>query len=169
MEMYKLPDIIELNHFGGDFNMYFEHLYSIFKNHFIDDKPVFRGVRLGLKRHPELDGKAYTFYHMTHDGDIENERLPDMRRLERIHWPRPMIDDSTDKYLKVWRNVRRGKGGIKNRILILHEKERYLVVLEDRGDYILPWTAYYLSSSKSLGKNIKEYNNFINAENAKLP
>lgn len=167
MEIYKLPDIIELNDFGGDFNKYFEHLYDIFKSHFIDKKPVFIGTKLGLERHPELNGKAYTFYHMTHDGDIENERTPDMRRLERIHWPKPMIDDSTDNYLKVWKNVRRGNGGVKNRILILHEQERYLVVLEDRGSYILPWTAYYLKNAKEIGKKVKEYNAYIKAENAK--
>jgi hypothetical protein len=45
-----------------------------------------------------------------------------MRRMERIAWPRPMIDDSEHNYLKVWRNVRRCQDGTKNRILILHEK-----------------------------------------------
>jgi hypothetical protein len=100
-------------------------------------------------------------------GNVEDERIPDMRRMERIAWPRPMIDNSEHNYLKVWRNVRRGQGGTKNRILILHELECYLVVLEDRGDYILPWTAYYLRNSKELGKKIKEYNDYLKAENAK--
>jgi hypothetical protein len=41
------------------------------------------------------------------------------------------------------------------------------VVLEDRGDYILPWTAYYLRNPKEIGKKIKEYNDYLKAENAR--
>lgn len=47
------------------------------------------------------------------------------------------------------------------------KKEGYLVVLDDRGDYILPWTAYYLRSPKEVGKKLKEYEDYIKAENAK--
>ena len=104
---------------------------------------------------------------MTHFGNVEDERIPDFRRMERIAWPKPIIDDSQHQYLKVWRNIRRGLGGTKERILILHEKEGYLVVLDDRGDYILPWTAYYLRSPKEVGKKLKEYEDYIKAENAK--
>ncbi len=87
--------------------------------------------------------------------------------MERIGWPRPMIDDSEHSYLKVWRNTRRGKGGTKNRILILHEAEQYLVVLDDRGDYILPWTAYLIRGRRQLQKHLKEYETYKKAEAAK--
>ena len=134
----QLPDIITLEEYGGDFSSYLEAVYAIFRRDFVDSRPVFEGTRLGLKKHPFIDGKEYTFYHFTHDGDIEKERLPNLRRLERISFPRPMIDNSTHPFLKVWRNKR----GTNERILIFHEDESYLIVLEDRGDFILPWTAY---------------------------
>ena len=130
----------------------------------MDSKPAFRGKKLGLKKFPLIDGKEYTFYHMTHEGKIETERIPDLRRMERISWPYPMIDESEHPYLKVWRNIRRGKGGTKRRILILHEAERYLVVLEDRKDYILPWTAYLLKGNMQLEKHLREYENYKNVE-----
>ena len=161
MEVFDLPELIELNDFGGDFNIFLKKVYDIFKTDFVESKPIFRGKRLGLKKYPLIDNKEYTFYHMTHEGDIENERIPDLRRMERIAWPRPIIDDSEHPYLKVWRNVRRGKGGTRNRILILHEAEKYLVILDDRKDYILPWTAYLVKGSKQLQKHLNEYKSYI--------
>ena len=47
-----------------------------------------------------VDGKEYTYYHFTHSGDIETDRTPDMRRMERMPFPRPMIDNSNSKSLK---------------------------------------------------------------------
>ncbi|MNH30689.1 hypothetical protein D3C79_909980 [compost metagenome] len=44
--------------------------------------------RLGLKRHPVIQGKEATFWHMISEGNDEAERLPDLRRCERIRWPR---------------------------------------------------------------------------------
>lgn len=167
MNNFELPDIIEINEFGGDFNRFLEAVYQIFKNDFVISKPTFQGVRLGLKKYPLVQEKEYTFYHMTHKGDVENERVPDLRRMERIAWPRPMIDNSGIECLKVWRNTRRGKGGTKSRILILHEVERYIVVLDDRGDYILPWTAYLIEGSRQLQKHLKEYETYKTAEAAK--
>ena len=165
MEIFELPVLIELSEFRGDFSAYLEAVYEIFKEDFVSSQPIFKGKRLGLKRHPLVDNKEYTFYHMTHEGNIEHERNPDLRRMERISWPRPLIDHSEHEYIKVWRNIRRGTGGTKSRILILHEQEKYLVVLDDRGNFILPWTAYPLGSKK-LNKLLKEYNNYKKAEAA---
>lgn len=166
MEVFELPEIIELSEFGGNFTTYLEAVYEIFKRDFVDSKPSFRGKKLGLKKFPIVEGKEYTFYHMTHEGDIENDRIPDLRRMERISWPRPMIDESEHPYLKVWRNTRRGEGGIKSRILILHESERYLVVLDERKDYILPWTAYLIRGETKFARYLKEYEAYKNAETA---
>lgn len=166
MEEYKLPNIIKLEDFGGRFNDFLEAVYDIFKVDFVFSKPVFRGKILNLKRFPIVDGKEYTFYHMTHEGDNENERIPDLRRMERIAWPRPLIDNSLHPYIKVWRNIRRGKGGTKKRILILHEIEKYIVILDDRKDYILPWTAFLIKGSSQLSSYLKEYENYTKTENA---
>lgn len=66
---------------------------------------------------------------ITHSGDIETERTPDFRRMERMPFPKPMIDNSNHNDVRVWR-VKRGS---KDRILIFSESAQYLVVLEDRG------------------------------------
>jgi hypothetical protein len=149
----QLPNIITLEEFQGDFSSFYESVYAIFKSDFVDTKPTFQGRRLGLKRYPIIKGKEYTFYHFTHDGDVETNRLPNLRRLERITFPRPMIEYSTHPYLRVWTNKRKAN----NRILIFHEAESYLVVLDDRGDYILPWTAYLVEYKNRANKLIAEY------------
>ncbi len=46
-----------------------------------------------MKKHPLVDGKEYTFYHITHKGNIENDRTPELRRCERIGWARPVIEN----------------------------------------------------------------------------
>ncbi len=148
-----LPDLLLLNSYAGDFEAYLNAVYRIFFVDFVDSKPTFEGRRLGLKKHPITDGREATFYHMTHEGEDESNRTPDFRRMERIGFPRPMIDDSGHICLKVWQNKR----GRDTRILIWHETEEYLVVLNDRGDYILPWTAYMVTQRHKKLKLLKEY------------
>lgn len=162
MGKLELPELIALDDFGGDFSSFYEAAYQIFKLDFVDSRPNYKGKKLRLKAYPYIEGKEYTFYHFTHDGDIEKERLPNLRRLERIGYPRPLIDNSEHIELKVWRNKR----GTKDRILILHEDEKYLVVLEDRKAYILPWTAYYIEYNSKLKRLIKEYEEYKNTETA---
>ncbi len=147
---------------AGDPTAYLQAVYEIFRRDFVDSKPVFEGTRLRLKMHPYIDGKEYTFYHFTHDGNIESERLPNLRRMERMPFPKPMINDSQHPYLKVWRNRR----GNKDRILIYHEAESYLVVLEDRGSYILPWTGYLVEHDVMQRKLLAEYQSYINTKTA---
>lgn len=162
MEELELPELIFMEDFGGNFDAYNEAVYAIFKQDFIKSRPTFNGTKLRLKKHPYVDDKEYTYYHFTHSGDIEIDRLPDFRRMERIPFPRPMIDNSNHTDLRVWR-VKRGS---KQRILILSETEQYLVVLEDRGEYILPWTAYYIEYPNKIRRLIKEYEAYIKTKTA---
>lgn len=159
---FTLPTIITLPEFGGDAISYLEAVYAIFKKDFVDSRPVFKGKRLGLKKYPLIEGKEYTFYHFTHEGDIEVNRLPNLRRMERISWPRPLINGSEHSYLKVWKNNR----GHDTRILIFHDKESYLVVLADRGDYILPWTGFLVDIPSRKRRLLKEYESFKKANAA---
>lgn len=161
---FDLPDLMELNDFGGDFHKFLEAAYEAFKADFITKKPSFRGQRLGLKKYPIEYDKEATFWHMTSDGPIETDREPNLRRFERIKWPAPMINRSEHPYLKVWENCR----GNKNNILIFHEDESYLVVLRKGNGYLLPWTAYLIEEPSRKNKLIKEYETYINAKPAQL-
>jgi hypothetical protein len=48
----ELPELIELCQYNGNFNAYLEAIYALFKRDFIDNRPKYRGVRLGLKKYP---------------------------------------------------------------------------------------------------------------------
>lgn len=160
-----LPPKIFLTEFAGIFSDYFEAVYSIFKKDFVESKPIFEGKKLALKKNPLIDGKEYTFYHFTHSGNIENDRKPDLRRMERIRWAKPVIEKCHNFKLKVWPQKRKGK----DRICIWLQLENdfdYIVILDVRKNYILPWTAFVLEFEHEKRKKQKEYENYLKARTA---
>ena len=155
-----LPPLVLFESCGGDWTRYVEAIYAHFKKDFIESKPAFRGRRLGLKRHPMTQGKEAAFWHMVSEGKVEADRLPDIRRCERIRWPRPIIENADDEVVKVWTNVRRTTKGPEKRICLWLESREYLVILADRERYILPWTAYVVDQphqKRKLQNEFKEY------------
>lgn len=133
-----LPELIELPAHGGDWGAYLEAVYKEFCKGFRGAAFEFRGKRVGLKRYPVIDGKEATFWHFISQGNVEEDRVPDIRRCERIGWARAILDNVEDEGLLVWTEEVKGD----QRILIWCEDASYLVVLADRGEYVLPWTAY---------------------------
>ena len=158
-----LPPLVLFNDFGGNWETYMEAIYSFFKQDFIDNKPVFQGRRLGLKRLPMTHGKEATFWHMIQAGVVEEDRIPDFRRCERIRWPKPIIEHDDDPAIKIWSN-RRGRD---NRVCLWLIRENYLVILADRGDYILPWTAYLVEQPHRQRKLMQEYEAYWRKESKK--
>lgn len=154
--MFVLPPLILLEDFGNDWHAYLEAIYRIFFQDFITSTPRVENKRFAMKRHPIIEGKEATFWHIISEGTIENERLPDLRRCERIRWPRPMIEAITTGYVKYWKNMR----GKEERIVIALEDFSYVVVLADRGDYILLWTAYCVEQEHTRRKLKNEFTNY---------
>ncbi len=147
-----LPSLVYFTDYDGDWNRYLDALYAFFKQDFIDSKPLFQGRRLGLKRHPMTHGKEATFWHMISEGKNEDERLPDFRRCERIRWPKPVIEHSSDTGVKYWVSVKNKE----NRIHIWLEDEDYIVVLAERKGFLLPWTAFTVNREHTRRKLKKE-------------
>lgn len=152
-----LPELVLFKDHDNDWNKYLSAVYCCFVSDFVNHKPQFGSKRVGLKRHPVSAGKEATFWHMIQEGAVEAERTPNFRRMERIRWPRPIIDRADEhgdhSTIKVWRNMR----GKECRVLIWMESAEYLVVLADRGDYILPWTAYPIDQEHRKRKLQREY------------
>lgn len=148
-----LPDFEGFGIHNGDWEKYLNVLYHIFETDFVRSTPEFRGRRLGLKRHPLSEGKECTFWHLISSGQVEDDRLPDMRRCERIRWPRPGIENCDADGVRVWTELRKSE----SRIHIYLEHEAYLIVLSDRGEYILPWTAYWIEFEHQREKLIKKH------------
>lgn len=148
-----LPQLITLKDCEGEWKKYLEVIYAIFHRDFVASKPTYAPKRFALKRHPEYDGKAATFWHLISEGPVEEQRTPDMRRCERIAWPKPIIEAIDDESVRVWRNKR----GRNDRILIAVEDFSYVVILDDRKDFVLLWTTYFLEQPNRRRKMEREY------------
>ena len=155
-----LPTLVLFEDYGNDWHSYLEAIYRFFCQEFVSSKPNFEGKRFALKRHPILDGKEATFWHLISEGEVEGERLPDLRRCERIRWPRPMIEAIKSSHVRCWRNKRKEE----ERIVIALGDFSYVVVLADRGDYVLLWTAYCVEMKHRRQKLRREFEAFVNGE-----
>lgn len=159
----QLPPIILLSSYGGDYEKYIAAVYTLFKKDFVDTKPVFRGTRLRLKYHSKYEGKDYTFYHMTHSGQNEQDRNPDLRRCERLPWAKPVIENSDQWQLKIWPQKR----GSYNRLCIWLERQDepdYFVILDTRKNYFLLWTAFVAEHGHEKRKKQKEYEAYLKTQ-----
>lgn len=157
VQLNKLPKIIELIEFGGNYRTYIDAVYEVFSEDFIKHKAFFGSKELKLKINPIFQYRAYTFYHMTHKGENEDERLPDLRRCERIGWAKPCIENVAPWNLKFWRQSRQRS---ENRVCILldvADDYDYFVVLEIRETYVLLWTAFVSLHTHETKKKLKEY------------
>ncbi len=161
-EHLVFPDLLHFQDFNGDFSSYFNAVYKVFENDFIKSQPLFDGLRVSAQKHPEVDGIHRTFYHITHEGEIENDRTPDFRRMERIRYPKFIIQNYLHTELLVWKKI----VGRDVRIHLLNETEKYLVVLTQRKDYLLFWTAFYISEKHTLRKKKQEYEAYKKAKTA---
>ncbi len=148
-----IPALVLLKNYQGDWDIYLEILYDYFKSDFVYSSPKFHGETLRLKRMPYYNNKETTFWHLIAEGPNESDRLPDLRRCERIRWPRPTIEHSEVEAVKVWENLR----GSEVRICLWIEEVDYLVVLARRKGYLLPWTAYPVDQDHTRRKLRKEY------------
>jgi hypothetical protein len=148
-----LPELVLLDNYEGNWNQYIEAVYAYFKQDFVDSKPKFNDQYVELKRIPVYQNKESAFWHITSEGEEEGERIPDIRRCERIRWPRPIIEHRTDRSIRCWRNKR----GQDNRIVLWFEDKDYVVILAERQGYILLWTAYLVTYSHTREKLQKEY------------
>ena len=163
-EMTKLifPGLIYLADFEGDFSNYLSAVYAVFENDFIKSQPNYEGNKVAVRKYPEVDGLHRTFYHITSQGEDENNRQPDLRRMERIRFPRFVIDNHKHDEILIWRN-KRGKD---DRVLLFNQDENYVVVLTERSNFYLFITAYLIETEHRRNKLLKEYEDYKKAKTA---
>jgi len=133
-----LPEALQYGDFNGEWERFLVKVYELFERDFKKSRPSYRGLPLEYDSRIE-DGKEAVFWHLTsqYDAKTGNRQL-DLRRCERIPWPRPIIEHSQDKQLSVWKNRR----GIEIRILLWFEEMDYLVVLKESPNTVILLTAY---------------------------
>ena len=157
-----LPKIIELSDYEGNWNNYNEKLYEIFLNDFIKTKPKFKGKNIQTRKQPQLGNYEHGFIHLTTianpDSTNINDRLPDLRRCERIEWNRKIIEnylcnDSSCDCRKIYYYEQNYKSTV--RINLIFADVRYKVILERRNNYYLLITGYYMEYDYTIDKEIE--------------
>lgn len=154
-----LPPLLLFVDCGGEWNAYEEALYECFKEDFLHARPQWPGKRVNLKRHPLSKGKEATFWHFISEGAVEEERQIDLRRCERIRWARAVMDAFTGRRpvagdrILWWKTERRGE----ERYVLALPDFSYVLVVADRGKYVLPWTQYHVDRPHRQAKYRREY------------
>ena len=156
-----LPELMVQSDYE-DWQHYYDAVYGIFHSDFIEDHPYFESKKVVIRKYPIEHGREDAFFHVTcQDYYHQNDRAPDFRRCERIRWVRKFIENyNCDPSLcedcegvKIWAEPYHST----ERVHLLLEEERYLVVLERRRDYILLITAYYVDQDHSLDKLVRRW------------
>ena len=85
---------------------------SIFERDFKFNQPLYSGKPVWF--FPEMEGdKESIFWHLTHREDKKTgERLPDMRRCERLPWIKAVIENRDKPELLNW-DYKEGDGSVK--------------------------------------------------------
>lgn len=137
----------ELCVYSGDWDLYQEVLYEIFKRTLLTDNLFFQGLPVRIKRHPEYKERHFAFWHLISEGEKEDERTPDFRRCERLAWVRFVVEKSENHAGIFWWLNKRGS---ETHAVIWFEKENYAVILAKRQGYFLLKTAYLLEKRRAL-------------------
>ena len=133
-----LPPLVLFEDFGRQWQRYEDKLYDYFQADFLHSGPDVLGMPVRVRHDPKFKGKDWAFWHLTSYGKIEEERTPDLRRCERIRWPRPIIDSCGEERVRAWQ-----KGPTRDRrVLIALPDFSYLVVLARKKDLLVLITAY---------------------------
>jgi hypothetical protein len=162
VEALIFPDLVYFEDYNGNFQNYFQAVYKIFESDFIWSKPNYENKVVIVRKYPLVDGIHKTFYHITHEGEDENNRTPDFRRMERIKFPKFVIDNNEHPEILIWKNTR----GRDERIVLFNEEENYIVILAERSDSLLFITAYCIETEHRKRKLMKEYETYKKAKTA---
>ena len=133
-----LPDLILLDDHENDWDTYLDAVHKVFQADFGQGDVSFKGNPVRIRKRPIVRRREPTFWHIVQEGKIEDERTPDFRRLERMGWPKRIIEEAASRQLPCWHTQR----GTNSRSLIALSDFSYLVVLDRRPDHSLLWTAY---------------------------
>ena len=130
--------------------------WAVFQNDFAAF-PQFRAeeVRVDRTPHKARADREHTYWHAVTDGQPEEARkIPELERLERTPWTKPLIENEACPLstIKVWSNRRHGN----KHICIWFDRVNYLVVLKQlTKNYLLKTT--YCPEANTRRRMHKEY------------
>lgn len=158
---------LTLQMFDNNWEKYNQALYKIFIRDFIKQKLLFNNLQVQIRINPMYNTYEHAFIHLTSvsikNAQNPNDRIPDLRRCERIEWNRQIIE----KYpcyaqCKQCQKILYYEHYYKNKIRVnlIFVDVRFKVILELREHYVLLITGYYIEFNHTLRKEIQKVNQF---------
>lgn len=151
-----LPNLVCLEDYNGSWAKYVKIVYEYFENDFIKSKPRFMNKDVTLIKGDYYKNKHPTFWHIISTGPTEEDSNPDLRRCERIGWPRAIIENHDYSGILEWEKQIRNQ----QRVLLWLKDYDYLVILAKRKGYFLLWTAYNIKYENKKRDLKKEYDSY---------
>jgi hypothetical protein len=145
MDMHTwLASIVKLETYGTWEN-YVKILYEIYENDFIKNQPLYNSIKVRPVGQNLENNMQITFWHIIQkaidpDKPSEKDREPDLKRCERIPWPKNIIDNHITSRLKTWIEKNRGQSRVS--ILCEGKSHDYLVILIDKVKRVYLLTAF---------------------------
>jgi hypothetical protein len=151
-----LPPVVNVDPWTHDT---FDTLFATFVRDFKETHPVYEGKAVWY--FPEVeDGKEVIFWHLTHrEDEATGERLPDMRRCERLPWVRATIENSSKPEVLAW-DYKEGGGSI-NTYLWLRDFDFLVLMKKYRDGSRRLITSYFVDFPHKRRKLEKKYNKRI--------
>lgn len=138
MSLYPLPTLILFEDSQGNWDDYRQKLYEVFLNTIVN-KLTFLGLPVKCRYFQPIGEMYRCFWHLISEGSLHDEdRLPNMRRCERLLWIPHLINHYNHTELFCWENKR----GQNNNTVLWLPPENYMIILSRRKDYYLLITAY---------------------------
>lgn len=148
MSLYPLPSLMRLEDYGGDWKAYESALYKKFTDSIVG-KLRFLGQPIACRYFQPIGDRHRSFWHLitqnTEGSDLDEDRLPDFPRSERLPWIPHIIQNSHAPEIACWENKR----GTSNNVVLWLPPEKYMVILSRRRDYYLLTSAYPHRDSKT--------------------
>lgn len=146
---------------GADWEAYEDAIYAAYLQSVAHADLRFEGHPVRVQFHPESKHKGFGFWHLISEAPDqrnknEEDRVPDLRRCERICWVAWCIRNAGSSGFPWWENLRWGN----THVVIWAEAHDFAVVLAKRvtpksGGYYLLKTAYCVRQ-RNIGTMRKE-------------
>lgn len=144
--------------FSGNWDEYEHALYEAFCADWIfGPPPTVRNQRVTIEKSPLFKGKEQAFWHLTSEGRVEEERVPNLRRCERISWPRAILEAIDTERTVCWENERKGARSL----VVALPDYSYIVAMRQRNGYFLLRSAYPIESNRRRENQRKEHEAFL--------
>lgn len=152
--------------FHGDWPPYEDSVYEAFLGSFVRPGVTFRGIKVSAQFRPDTRGKGFSFWHTiseaaSPDNRNEDDRVPDIRRCERILWIRWIIENAGNDGFLWWENERKGN----THVVIWAVHHDFAVVLAKRKNYYVLKTAYAEIRSHRRATFQREWEEFSGTQN----